>query len=87
MQAIKCYVVGPNGVGKTCLLISYTTNAFPTEYVPTVFGSYSANIMSGGKLINLAFWDSHFHEDTEHMRAYGYPQTDVFVLCFAINER
>jgi hypothetical protein len=21
------------------------------------------------------------------MRAYGYPQTDVFVLCFAINER
>ena len=57
-ETIKCVVVGDGAVGKTCLLMSYASNAFPTDYRPTVFDNYAVNVAVGGEQYRLGLFDT-----------------------------
>lgn len=47
-------LVGDGAVGKTSLVVSYTTNGYPTEYVPTAFDNFSGKGWNINKVINTA---------------------------------
>eukprot|EP01103_Thecamoeba_quadrilineata_P019836 TRINITY_DN8228_c0_g1_i1.p1 TRINITY_DN8228_c0_g1~~TRINITY_DN8228_c0_g1_i1.p1 ORF type:complete len:204 (+),score=24.34 TRINITY_DN8228_c0_g1_i1:58-669(+) len=84
MIEVKCVIVGDGAVGKTCLLISYIEDKFPTEYVPTVFENYEQELQFEGQDVKLSLWDTAGQEGFTKIRTLSYPKTDVFLLCYSV---
>jgi len=77
-------VVGDGAVGKTCLLISFASDRFPVDYVPTVFENYTAQMKLSGDMVLLHLWDTAGQEEYDRLRPLSYPGSDVVILCFSL---
>lgn len=84
MKHIKCVVDGDITVGKTCLLITYTTNVFPSEYISSIFDSHSVKVRVENQSIELGLWDMVGHENHSKLIPLVYPFTNCFILCFSL---
>eukprot|EP00924_Labyrinthula_sp_SR-Ha-C_P005201 maker-scaffold_1-snap-gene-24.17-mRNA-1 protein AED:0.24 eAED:0.24 QI:219/1/1/1/1/1/3/74/211 len=88
-NSVKCVAIGDAAVGKTCLLLVYTTDKFPTEYVPTdtVFDNYETQLDVNGESFTFALWDTAGAEHYDVLRPLSYTGTDVFLVVYSVIDR
>ena len=83
----KLVVVGNGAVGKSSLLITYNTGSFPGEYIPSVGDDYwTERKMVEGTEVNIGMWDTRGQEEYDRLRLLSYLNTNVFLLCFSVDE-
>ena len=57
------------------MLMAYSQDVFPNDYVPTVFDNFVTSIVVNGKPIRLGLWDTAGQEDYARLRMVSYPMT------------
>lgn len=81
----KLVVVGDGACGKTSLLCVFAKGEFPTQYEPTIFENYVAEIRLDGKPVQLALWDTAGQEGYERLRPLSYAQAHVILIAFSLD--
>ena len=74
------------------LLITYTEDKFPSEYVPKIIGGNVAEVKIREETYQLQLWDtvtnsvdnSVSQEQYDRLRPLSYPDTTIFLVCFSV---
>ncbi|XP_057700478.1 rho-related GTP-binding protein RhoU-like [Corythoichthys intestinalis] len=93
-RRVNCVLVGDGAVGKSSLVISYTTNGYPVRYVPTAFDNFTVMVVVDGTPVRLQLcdtagqkWgigDGSINDELERLRPLCYRNADVFLLCYSV---
>lgn len=69
----------------TRLFSVFSKGTFPQVYLPTVFENYVSDVNVDGRHVELALWDTAGQEDYDRLRPLSYPDSNVILICFAID--
>lgn len=88
LRSGKVVLIGDGACGKTCLLEVFRCDQFPEEYVPTVVDNFIKVVPfddNTDKVAKLALWDTAGQDDYDTIRPLSYRDTDLVLLCYAID--
>lgn len=83
-MSVKCVLVGDTAVGKTALLVRFTSETFPESYKPTVFENTGVEVFMDGVQISLGLWDTAGNDNLRQFRSRSYQQADVVLICYSV---
>eukprot|EP00475_Leptophrys_vorax_P031232 TRINITY_DN47269_c0_g1_i2.p1 TRINITY_DN47269_c0_g1~~TRINITY_DN47269_c0_g1_i2.p1 ORF type:complete len:196 (+),score=36.15 TRINITY_DN47269_c0_g1_i2:43-630(+) len=85
MENIKAVVVGDSGVGKTALVLRFTTNTFPDTSIPTVMDIHADRTnLSTGETVEIELYDTGGEEEDPKLRYLRFHQANVFLICVSV---
>ncbi|XP_007887325.1 rho-related GTP-binding protein RhoH [Callorhinchus milii] len=84
MSSIKCVLVGDIKVGKTSLLVRFTSESFLDAYRPTVYDNTGVDVFMDGTQISLGLWDTSGNDSFTGIRPLSYQQADVVLICYSV---
>lgn len=89
-ETVKIVVEGARRTGKTCILMTYLQQTFPTDFLPTLWDNTSLTVNYGNEDLNLHLADSASTGDGAiYMRlrwCLGWVNTNVFLLVFSVDD-
>lgn len=84
----KYIIIGPTGVGKSCLLLQFTDKKWTHEHELTIGVEFGVRIFSvEGKKIKLQIWDTAGQESFRSITASYYRGAHVALLVYDITRR
>ncbi|CDS11640.1 hypothetical protein LRAMOSA03903 [Lichtheimia ramosa] len=83
----RIVIVGDGACGKTCLLLVYTGNGFPsTQYTPTIFDTLVKTLHVDGRQVDVELWDTAGQEMYDRLRILAYPDADAILIAYDIGD-
>jgi len=86
-KRVKLVVVGDGAVGKTSLILSYTTNKFPNEDNMQLYETHVVDEVIDSKNVKINIHDTAGEEDFNTLRPRTYDKADVFLVCYSISSK
>ncbi|KAL1484907.1 hypothetical protein MTO96_032301 [Rhipicephalus appendiculatus] len=84
---VTVVAAGDSDVGKSCMTHAYVHRCFPAECPPTSLDQKETLLHWNGETVHLSLWDTPGSSSYDTLRPLVYPEADVVLICFALDNR